>query len=138
MKIKTDLAEQGRRLAEEFAAESIRIESKVEAELYKGAQKVHARAVQLVPVGEYPAGSGKSGGQLKNSLAIRQTGWGSNPSFEVGSKVPYAMRIEYGFRGTDSLGRTYNQAPQPYLNPALNQYRGFIYNQVLNVIKLGL
>jgi len=25
--------------------------------------------------------------------------------------LPYAMRIEYGFRGPDSLGRVYNQPP---------------------------
>lgn len=28
--------------------------------------------------------------------------------------VPYAKRLEYGFVGTDSKGRLYNQAPRPY------------------------
>lgn len=31
--------------------------------------------------------------------------------------VPYARRVEYGFRGPDSLGRVYKQAPQPYMVP---------------------
>ena len=36
--------------------------------------------------------------------------WGFDP--------PYARRIEYGFMGTDSLGRTYHQEPRPYMRPA--------------------
>lgn len=36
--------------------------------------------------------------------------WGIDP--------PYARRIEYGFVGADSLGRVYNQPPQPYMRPA--------------------
>lgn len=30
----------------------------------------------------------------------------------IGTKVPYARRIEFGFQGQDSLGRTYNQQGQ--------------------------
>ena len=37
----------------------------------------------------------------------------------VGTNVEYARRIELGFVGEDSLGRTYNQMGQPYLLPAL-------------------
>ncbi len=36
----------------------------------------------------------------------------------VGPCVEYAARIEYGFNDTDSLGRRYHQAAQPYLTPA--------------------
>lgn len=39
-------------------------------------------------------------------------------SVYVGSDSPYAARIELGFHGYDSLGRFYNQAPQPWLLPA--------------------
>lgn len=38
--------------------------------------------------------------------------WGFDPA--------YARRIEYGFVGQDSLGRTYNQAAQPYMRPAFD------------------
>lgn len=41
--------------------------------------------------------------------------WGFDP--------PYARRIENGFSGTDSLGRTYNQAAQPYMRPAFDTKR---------------
>lgn len=38
----------------------------------------------------------------------------------VGSAAEYARRLELGFSGTDSRGRTYHQAPRPYLRPALD------------------
>jgi hypothetical protein len=37
---------------------------------------------------------------------------------KYGFDPPYARRIEKGFVGTDSLGRHYHQAPQPYMAPA--------------------
>ncbi len=39
---------------------------------------------------------------------------------KIGSGLPYAARIEFGFHGVDSLGRHYNQAAQPYLRPAMD------------------
>jgi HK97 gp10 family phage protein len=39
---------------------------------------------------------------------------------EVGSSMEYARRLEYGFAGTDKLGRRYNQQPRPFLRPALD------------------
>lgn len=38
----------------------------------------------------------------------------------VGSSVPYARRLEYGFMQADRLGRHYNQAARPYLRPAFD------------------
>ena len=43
----------------------------------------------------------------------------ANMSGRVGTNLEYARRLELGFVGQDSLGRTYNQAPRPYLRPAL-------------------
>lgn len=39
----------------------------------------------------------------------------------VGPTVVYARRIELGFKGTDSAGRTYDQAPAPYVRPAYDE-----------------
>lgn len=36
----------------------------------------------------------------------------------VTTSEPYGRRLEFGFYGTDSLGRHYNQAPQPHVMPA--------------------
>lgn len=37
----------------------------------------------------------------------------------VGSDAPYAARLEFGFHGSDILGRIYDQMAEPYLTPAL-------------------
>jgi HK97 gp10 family phage protein len=37
---------------------------------------------------------------------------------DIGTDLVYARRIEFGFSGRDSLGRLYNQAPNPYLRSA--------------------
>ncbi len=39
----------------------------------------------------------------------------------TGPTVIYARRIELGFKGADSLGRVYNQQPDPYVQPAYEQ-----------------
>jgi len=41
----------------------------------------------------------------------------------VGSNVPYARRIEYGFVAADARGRRYHQPAQPYLRPAADDNR---------------
>jgi HK97 gp10 family phage protein len=51
--------------------------------------------------------------------------WGLDPA--------YARRIEYGFIGTDSLGRNYHQAPQPYVRPAADNTR----DAVMETLKAG-
>ncbi len=51
---------------------------------------------------------------------------GQNDWVWVGTNVKYARRIEYGFKGRDSLGRNYNQAAQPYLRPAAENQKGRI------------
>jgi hypothetical protein len=39
----------------------------------------------------------------------------------VGTEAPQGRRLEFGFVGTDSLGRTYNQPPFPHVGPAVQQ-----------------
>jgi hypothetical protein len=43
---------------------------------------------------------------------------GDNWMVRVKVLVPYARRIELGFKGPDKLGRVYNQPPFPYVAPA--------------------
>lgn len=52
---------------------------------------------------------------------------------DVGTDVPYARRIELGFMGTDSLGRTYHQPARPYLRPGLDQNEREIQTEVREV-----
>jgi len=44
---------------------------------------------------------------------------GKEHSVHIGSNVVYAARVEFGFSGTDSLGRTYNQPAKSYLRAAI-------------------
>jgi len=44
----------------------------------------------------------------------------------VGTNVEYARRLEKGFTGTDKLGRVIDQAPRPFLRPALDTNRDAI------------
>ena len=82
-------------------------------------------------------GSGMAKGKVK-SPAKAEDGVGQ-PTKEltgvVGSNVVYARRMELGFVGTDSLGRTYNQAPRPYLRPALHKNEKKIKNLFKNIVK---
>lgn len=39
----------------------------------------------------------------------------------VGSNADQARRLELGFTGTDSLGRTFDQQPYPHFGPALDE-----------------
>lgn len=44
----------------------------------------------------------------------------STYSVTVGTNAPQAMRLEFGFVGTDSLGRAYAQPPYPHWTPAVD------------------
>lgn len=39
------------------------------------------------------------------------------PVAVIGSPMPQTCRLEYGYSGTDSLGRAYHQAPKPHWRP---------------------
>lgn len=70
---------------------------------------VEGAAVDLCPVGKYPAGSGRVGGRLKGSIS-HQTNF-QEASVKVGTNVEYAPYVEFG---------TSRQKAQPYLRPAID------------------
>ena len=39
----------------------------------------------------------------------------------VGTNLPYARRLEYGFADVDSLGRVYDQKAQPHFRPTFDE-----------------
>jgi len=47
--------------------------------------------------------------------------------------MPYAMRIEKGFVGTDALGRTYNQAGRHFVAKNAAQFQAFVNARVAEV-----
>lgn len=48
----------------------------------------------------------------------------------VYTNSPQALRLEYGFRGADALGRVFNQEPLPHLRPAMEGMEEFLADQV--------
>lgn len=61
-------------------------------------------------------------GAYRNSIRIRyETDMATGASMAVvGSDAPQAARLEFGFKGVDSLGRHYNQPPFPHYGRALD------------------
>lgn len=47
--------------------------------------------------------------------------------------MPYAMRIEAGFTGTDSLGRTYNQPGRHFVRRNAERFSDFVEKRVAEV-----
>lgn len=59
-------------------------------------------------------------GNLRRSITLRTGVSGGTAWALVGTNAPQARRLELGFHGTDSRGRTYSQPPYPFLRPALD------------------
>lgn len=56
-------------------------------------------------------------GQLASMIAPTEI---SPYEVQIGVDAPQAHRLEAGFHGADSLGRVYDQAAEPYAQPALD------------------
>ena len=66
-------------------------------------------------------------GTLKRSIHTER---GDGMSVLIGTNVPYAARLEFGFMGADSRGRMYHQAARPYLRPAFDDNRDAAIREV--------
>jgi hypothetical protein len=57
----------------------------------------------------------------------------------VGPTMAYARRIELGFKGADSLGRVYDQAPKPYVKPAFDKtvpsFRPIVISEITRALR---
>lgn len=60
-------------------------------------------------------------GDYNRSIGLQVGTEGGGPIARVGTNRPQGRRLEAGFSGTDSLGRTYHQAPLPHFGPAVDQ-----------------
>lgn len=78
------------------------------------AVKTAALAVQAAGMARTPVLSGT----LRRSWRMEEAG--PYAAF-VGPTMIYARRIELGFKGADSKGRVYNQAPDPYVRPTYEE-----------------
>lgn len=60
-------------------------------------------------------------GDYRRSWNTRVTRGADSVTSITGTDRPQAARLEYGFHGTDALGRVYNQPPFPHAGPALDE-----------------
>jgi len=66
--------------------------------------------------------SPKSGGALAASLGfVGGAEFKLGDMFYMNNGATYAMRVEFGFVGTDALGRKYNQAPRSFVRSTLDR-----------------
>jgi HK97 gp10 family phage protein len=75
-----------------------------------GAFPIENEAKALAPV--------KTGTLMRSIHTEIEVASPTRATAKIGPSVPYGARLEYGFVGTDSLGRHYNQGPHPYMRPA--------------------
>lgn len=71
------------------------------------------------------AASGRPGpnvitGAFRSGITLDVDGGPGHATATVSSTAPQAYRLEFGFRGQDRLGRTYNQPPYPSFGPAFD------------------
>jgi hypothetical protein len=89
------------------------------------AQKAALRAALLLETRIKANASGRPGpraitGDYRRSWRVTNPRFvGGVLSVQVGTNKPQARRLEYGFVGTDSIGRVYNQPPFPHVAPAV-------------------
>lgn len=76
-------------------------------------------------------GGGGTKGELSYTTAIAGLQIGDVLTFAWTS--PYAMRIEKGFIGTDSLGRTFNQQGRHFVGKAAARFPEFVAARVREV-----
>lgn len=70
-----------------------------------------------------PPGPRIQTGDYNRSISLNMGTEVGSPVATVGTNKPQGRRLEYGFVGTDSLGRHYNQPPYPHFRPALWEVR---------------
>jgi HK97 gp10 family phage protein len=90
-------------------------------DLEKLAEKNQKTALKLTAqeyANDVKAGAPYDTGTLRRSIHVQMVDF---KSALVGTDLPYARRLEYGFADKDKLGRVYNQSARPYFRPPLDQ-----------------
>lgn len=79
--------------------------------------------------------NGLFGAPSSDSYAVALAGYELGDYMRFGWTAPHAMRIEAGFTGTDSLGRTYNQAGRHFVGANAARFSEFVMKHALEVRK---
>lgn len=100
----------------EFEAALTAMVARVRVGAQKAAQDA-AHVVEAAAKGRAPVLTGTLRRSIRSWVSREDV---TEVGYAVAPTVVYARRIELGFKGPDSLGRVYNQQPDPYLKPAVH------------------
>ena len=92
-----------------------------EREIRSAIQRALRKAAITMELNVYiraPVDTGRLRGSINDSVGDGEA--------EVFTNVDYAPRVEYGFKGQDSLKRTINQKPQPFFRDGAKACEGQI------------
>lgn len=112
-------AARGKALEEAINAGGLELENEI---------KLHIEKNKLVKTGNLLNSIKKGPAKVSDTSA----------EVEVGTNVPYAARLEFGFSGADSLGRIYNQPARPYMRPAVDEGKDRIEQAVSATLKRNI
>lgn len=77
-------------------------------------------------------------GDYRRSFTTEPFSMFGGSGWVVGTNKAQARRLEFGFSGTDSLGRNYNQPPYPHVRPAAAEIEQQYAPDMLRVMTKGL
>lgn len=77
-------------------------------------------------------------GDYRRSFTTEPFAMFGGSGWVVGTNKAQARRLEFGFSGTDSLGRNYNQPPYPHVRPATAEVEQQYAPDMLRVMTKGL
>ncbi len=103
-------------------ASTVEVAAEVERAAKNNFEGAHKRNEPRVPNSSNKPNivTGRLRGSIRSTGVQRLAGgWTS----AVGPTVVYGRRVELGFKGTDSIGRKYNQPAYPYFGPGVKEVR---------------
>jgi hypothetical protein len=80
-------------------------------------------AIPFPPASKVGSSPHRRSGKLRESFQFDVKRGPFSVTLRVFTNIVYALRLEFGFVGTDRLGRNINQGPRPYWRVVMAQNR---------------
>lgn len=110
-----------RQSIQELVAEVVQT-TPVDTGFLRGSWQPSVNSADISTPGKDDAGGVRA--QVLTGIVVKQMKPGD--TFFCVNNAAYAMRIEYGFVGTDSLGRNYNQAGRFFVKRAMRRWPSIV------------
>lgn len=103
-------------------AERVVLATPVDTAFLRGSWQPSIGGYDMAAVGSPDAG----GARVMSQTGIALSGLPLGETFYLVNNAVYAMRLEYGFVGEDSLGRYYNQAGRHFVGNAIVAWESIV------------